>query len=98
MKLMGTSKLRALIDENAKSAGEIGAFVAELADAQFESQAEFLERYPLATAKGAQMRIPLTDDFMVEMFIKFDVGMILIDRTVARDSVQPRRTKNARAA
>ncbi|MHC2567797.1 hypothetical protein [Rhizobium leguminosarum] len=98
MKLMGTSKLRAMIDENAESAGEIGAFVAELADAQFESQAEFLEHYPLATAKGAQMRVPLTDNFMVEMFIKFDAGMILIDRTVALDTVQPRRAKSARAA
>lgn len=98
MKLMGTSKLRALIDKNSESAGTIGAFVAELADAQFESQAEFLEHYPLATAKGATMQIPLTNDFMVEMYVKCDVGMILIDRTVARDSVEPRRTRSARAA
>ncbi|MES0039790.1 hypothetical protein NKJ74_32085 [Mesorhizobium sp. M0046] len=79
MRLMGIAKLEGLAKCGVDGmAGAVSALLSELAVTQWRTEVEFVARFPFASCRTGEVRIPMGDAHCVELIIKYDIGMVLV--------------------
>jgi len=92
---MGIAKLERLAECGGDGiSGAVAALLSELAAAQWRSEADLMADFPLAACVTGQVRIPIGDALCVDLFVRYDIGMVLIEfagAKAAREIVTTRR-------
>lgn len=77
---MGVTRLEGLTECGADGvAGAVAALLSELAAGQWRTRADFIAHFPFAICGAGRAHIPIGEAYCVELIIKFDIGMILIE-------------------
>lgn len=89
MKLMGMSKLAGLARlAGGDLDGAVPALVAELEAGAWRSMAEVADYFPASRIAGFKVRIPLGDDYRVDLLVDCEAQMILIEYAGARSGMR----------
>lgn len=95
MRLMGIAKLERLAKCGGDGvSGAIAALLSELEFAQWRSEADLSVDFPLAACSAGRARIPIGEAFCVDLVVRYDIGMVLIEfagAKAAREIVTTRR-------
>ncbi|MBD9652912.1 hypothetical protein IB267_31590 [Ensifer sp. ENS09] len=96
---MGIGKLCDLAkDGDEYLAGVAAVLRTELAAGCWRSKDEFQATYPGALIDGAKARILLEADYVVDLIVNFDTGMMLIEHAGKASQTLPRHATKGRAA
>ena len=77
---MGVSRLRRFAAQGAEETkGAVSALLAELQANCWESQDDFMEHFPMAEVYECTAVIPIGQEHCIELKIRYDIGMVLIE-------------------